>query len=65
VTEGFHETTAHETLETTGNETVDRVLGSFEGLEGTPVNEHVAVFESAHEQLRSALSDAGNDASRS
>lgn len=39
----------------TGVEEVDAVLDSVEGLEGTPVDEHVAVFEGAHDQLRRAL----------
>lgn len=39
----------------TGNAAVDEVLSSLEGLEGRPVQEHVAVFERAHEQLRAAL----------
>lgn len=42
----------------TGLEGVDAVLRSVEDLEGTPVDEHVAVFEQAHEQLRGVL-DAG------
>ena len=41
--------------ERTGVEEVDDVLASVEGLEGTPVDEHVAVFENAHERLRGAL----------
>ena len=45
----------------TGVEEVDDVLDSVEGLEGTPVDEHVAVFEDAHERLRGAL-DARPDA---
>ena len=49
--------------ESTGNPTVDAVLASVTGLERTPVAEHVAVFESAHERLRSALADAGDDRS--
>lgn len=39
----------------TGNPQVDAVLASLEELEGQPVEEHVAVFERAHEQLRAAL----------
>jgi hypothetical protein len=39
----------------TGNQQVDAVLASLEDLEGVPVQEHVAVFERAHEQLRAAL----------
>jgi hypothetical protein len=49
--------------EATGNPTVDAVLESVAGVEGAPVAEHVAVFESAHERLRSALADAGDDRS--
>jgi hypothetical protein len=49
----------HDAPEPTGNETVDAVLGSLEGLEDTPVAERVAVFESAHEKLRAALAEAG------
>jgi hypothetical protein len=37
------------------------VLRSLEGLDGKPVDEHVAAFEQAHEVLRRALSDAGDD----
>ncbi len=44
--------------EPTGNPTVDAVLASLDGLEDRPVDEHVAVFEAAHEALRGALSDA-------
>lgn len=39
----------------TGNEAVDEVLASLEGLEERPLEEHVAVFERAHERLRGAL----------
>lgn len=51
---------AQETVEPvrTGLEDVDAVLRSIEDLEGTPVDEHVAVFEQAHERLRGVL-DAG------
>lgn len=42
----------------TGNVSVDRVLDSLEGLEDMPVDEHVAVFESAHDRLRKALDSA-------
>jgi hypothetical protein len=51
---------AQETAEPvrTGLEGVDAVLRSIEDLEGTPVDEHVAVFEQAHERLRGVL-DAG------
>ncbi|MGH3361261.1 MAG: hypothetical protein ACRDOM_02265 [Nocardioides sp.] len=39
----------------TGVEEVDAVLASLEGLDDTPVDEHVAVFEHAHDRLRRAL----------
>ena len=42
----------------TGHEAVDGVLGSLVTLDDLPVSEHVAVFERAHETLRSALADA-------
>jgi hypothetical protein len=44
-----------------GHPVVDEVLASVDDLEGRPVDEHVAVFEAAHERLRAALSDAGDD----
>jgi hypothetical protein len=40
---------------------VDAVLASLAGLEDAPVHEHVAVFESAHESLRRALDEAGQE----
>lgn len=46
--------------ELTGHEAVDDVLRSLEGLGDKPVEGHVAIFESAHEQLRAALADAGD-----
>ncbi len=53
---------AHEgaEVEPTGHPDVDAVVASLAGLDGRPVSEHVAVFESAHDRLRSALADAGN-----
>lgn len=47
----------------TGHDDVDRVVASLDGLDERPVSEHVAVFESAHDTLRNALADAGNDSS--
>lgn len=44
----------------TGNPTVDAVLESLGRLDDTPPSEHVAVFESAHENLRAALADVSN-----
>jgi hypothetical protein len=48
-----------EPVEVTGHPLVDEVLRSTQGLEDRPVEEHVAVFEAAHDKLRAALSDAG------
>jgi hypothetical protein len=48
------------TVELTGHDAVDEVLGSLDGLGGRPVGEHVAVFEAAHEALRTALAEAGD-----
>ncbi|MCW2756080.1 MAG: hypothetical protein JWQ32_3491 [Marmoricola sp.] len=45
----------------TGHAAVDEVLRSLSALDGTPVDEHVAVFERSHEQLRRTLSGAGDD----
>ncbi len=53
--------TGNDTGSTTGNDTVDAVLASLEGLEDRPVDEHVAVFEAAHDALRGALADAGRN----
>ena len=39
----------------TGVAAVDEVLATVQALEGRPVEEHVAVFEQAHERLRRAL----------
>jgi hypothetical protein len=39
----------------TGDPRVDEVLASLDALHDLPVGEHAAVFEAAHEQLRSAL----------
>ncbi|HET8560295.1 MAG TPA: hypothetical protein VFL69_07230 [Marmoricola sp.] len=39
----------------TGHPAVDEVLRSMERLEDRPVDEHVAVFEQAHETLRRTL----------
>lgn len=45
--------------ESTGVEAVDQVLAAVAALDGRPVDEHVAVFERAHEQLRRALDAPG------
>lgn len=39
----------------TGVPDVDAVLDDVESLEDRPVDEHVAVYEQAHERLRRAL----------
>lgn len=39
----------------TGDPAVDAVLDQVDALEQVPVEEHVAVFEAAHEALRGAL----------
>lgn len=44
----------------TGNHRVDAVLDATQGLDTRPVDEHVAIFERAHEDLRAAL-DAAPD----
>jgi hypothetical protein len=45
----------------TGHPAVDEVLRSLDQLDGRPVDEHVGAFEEAHDKLRRALSDAGDD----
>jgi hypothetical protein len=42
-------------FESTGVESVDRVLAEVAAVADAPVGEHVQVFERAHEQLRRAL----------
>jgi hypothetical protein len=45
--------------EPTGHDEVDAVLALLPALDGLPVSDHVAVFESAHDRLRGALATAG------
>lgn len=45
----------------TGVPEVDAVLERVEGVAREPVDEHVAVFDRAHDDLRRALDGAGND----
>lgn len=45
----------------TGHPAVDEVLRSLDALGDAPVDEHVAVFEQAHEQLRRTLQGAGDE----
>lgn len=49
--------------EETGNTDVDEVLQSLETLDELPLEQHVAVFERAHERLR-ALLDGSIDGPR-
>ena len=48
-------------VEPTGHPAVDDVIASLSDLESRSVAEHVAVFESAHDRLRGALSEAASD----
>jgi hypothetical protein len=41
---------------------VDEVIAAVEQLEERPLEEHVGVFEAAHEQLRRALDAPADDA---
>jgi hypothetical protein len=50
--------------ERTGHPVVDRVLDSLDGLRDLPVAERVAVFEAAHDELRSALAGARDAAAQ-
>jgi hypothetical protein len=45
----------------TGHPAVDEVLRSLDDLDSRPVDEHVPAFEQAHDRLRRALADAGDD----
>lgn len=46
----------------TGVERVDAVVDAVAGLEDRPVDEHVAVFESAHDELRRTLDSQPDEA---
>jgi hypothetical protein len=46
----------------TGIESVDAVVDSVADLADRPVDEHVAVFEAAHEELRRTLDAPPDDA---
>ena len=46
----------------TGVERVDAVVDAVSGLDDRPVDEHVAVFESAHDELRRTLDAPPDDA---
>ena len=43
----------------TGVAEVDAVLDSLEALDDRPVDEHPAVYEAAHDQLRRSLDGTG------
>jgi hypothetical protein len=45
----------------TGDDRVDSVIATIEALEGRPVEEHVAAFEQAHDELRRALDGSPPD----
>lgn len=45
---------------TTGHPQVDAVISAMQGLTERPLEEHVAVFEQAHQTLRGALSEAAS-----
>ena len=42
----------------TGIASIDSVLDLVAGLDARPLEEHAAVFETAHQQLRQALDEA-------
>ena len=46
----------------TGVPEVDEVIVAVEELEDRPIEEHVGVFETAHDQLRRALDTPAGDA---
>ncbi|MGD9962251.1 hypothetical protein [Nocardioides sp.] len=48
-----------EPIEPTGDPDVDAVLETMADLEELPVEDHIAVFEQAHERLRAALEAPG------
>lgn len=50
-----------ELYDKTDHPAVDGVLESLQGLDETPVADQVPIFEAAHETLRAALSEAGNE----
>lgn len=50
----------HAAVEPTGVEQVDDVLADLAGVQETPLEEHPAAFERAHDRLRQALDDAGS-----
>jgi hypothetical protein len=65
VSEQFSERAGHAAVgpdsAATGFSVVDAVIDSLADLDGRPVSEHAAVFEAAHDRLRDALANAGDD----
>ena len=59
--EDVGEDVGEEAPQATGHPAVDEVLRSLETLQDRPVDEHVGVFEQAHDQLRRTLQGAGDD----
>lgn len=45
--------------EPAGHPAVDEVIASLGALDGLLVDQHVAVFESAHDRLRAVLASGG------
>jgi hypothetical protein len=56
-----HEVAATDEV-TTGNDRVDAVVRSLRSLDGRPAEEHVAVYEAAHHDLREALTGSDEPA---
>ena len=46
---------------TTGVPAVDQVIADVDHLDEVPLDEHLEVFERAHESLRAALDDPAGD----
>ena len=46
---------------TTGVSAVDQVIADVDHLDEVPLDEHLEVFERAHESLRAALDDPAGD----
>ncbi len=44
----------------TGAASIDAALGRLDGLDGSPLGDHAAVYERVHNELRSALDDPGD-----
>ncbi len=55
-----HPEPAADAGEATGHPAVDEVVAALAALDDLPVEEHVAVFEAAHDTLRRTLADAAD-----